>query len=64
MADRLPYKVECRRPESAFAHLIAAFDCQPAAEGYAGVCALRNMTFTYRVKRGRRILREFKPNEA
>ena len=62
MANQLPYKVECKRPEMAYAELIAAFDCQRAAEAYAGECALANMAFTYRVKRGRRVLQEFRPN--
>lgn len=54
----LPYKVECRWPAKAYYDLVAAFDCESAATGYAGECALNHPTFFYRVKRGRTIVSE------
>jgi hypothetical protein len=56
----LPYKVECKSSRP-FYELIAAFDCQQAAEGYAGECALVNLAHSYEVKRGRKVLRHFGP---
>lgn len=57
----LAYKVEHKSPDRSFYSLIAAFDCQRAAEGYAGECALSNPEHCYRVKKGRTVLGEFKP---
>lgn len=54
----LLYKVECR-----FTHYfeaIAAFDCQPAAVAYALQCSEAAFKgVAYRVKKGRRVLRDF-----
>ena len=61
MANALPYKIECRSTRPYF-ELIAAFDIQHAAEAYAEQCAIVNLDFTYRVKLGRRVLREFRPD--
>lgn len=54
----LLYKVECK--SLAFFETIAAFDCQPAAEAYASRCSEAAFKgVAYRVKRGRRVLRDF-----
>lgn len=52
----LPYKVECKSTY-AFYELIAAFDCDKAAEAYAVQCAAANPRYDYRVVKGRRIIR-------
>lgn len=58
MARTLPYKIECKSSYPFF-ELIAAFDCEPVALGYASQCQTANPGFTYRVKRGSKVLREF-----
>jgi hypothetical protein len=59
----LPYRVECKAAPRPYYELIAAFDCQQAAEAYAGECALANMALDYRVKKGKLLLRQYGPNE-
>lgn len=59
--NSLPYKVECKSSYPFF-ELIAAFNVEPAATGYAGECALANADtlYEYRVKHGQRIVAEWK----
>ena len=59
--SKLPYKVECKSTYPFF-ELIAAFNVEQAAVGYAGECALANAdtAYEYRVKCGRRIVQEWK----
>lgn len=48
MSTKLPYIVECRfgRP---FFEVIAAFNCESAAKGYATDCQVANEALDYRV---------------
>lgn len=59
---KLPYRVECKSSYP-FYELIAAFDCENAAVGYAGECALTNLKYSYRVKRGRAVVQHFGPKD-
>jgi hypothetical protein len=59
----LPYKVECKSSYP-FYELIAAFDCQAAAIGYASQCGAANSDFAYRVMKGRRVQFEAGKREA
>lgn len=58
----LPYKIECKST-LAFYETIAAFNCERAALAYAGECALTNMNFSYRVKRGRKTIQQYGPEQ-
>lgn len=55
---RLPYKLECKRPDQAFSDTIAAFDVAIAATAYMEECAAVNPGFLYRVMKGRKLIRE------
>lgn len=59
----LPYKVECKPAGQAYYSVIAAFDCERPATGYAGDCALANLANQYRVKKGKLLLGQFGPDE-
>lgn len=63
MATTLPFKVECKAAPRPYYDAIAAFDCQQAAEGYAGECALANPDKFYCVKKGKLLLRQFGPED-
>lgn len=55
MPNKLPYKVECRSTQSFF-ELIAAFNCESAAMGYAKGCLESNSEFEYRVLKNRKVI--------
>jgi hypothetical protein len=57
---KLTYKVECKSTY-VFFELIAAFNCESAAVGYAGECAESNPSFHYRVMKGRRVVLGYGP---
>lgn len=52
---KLPYRVECKSSYPFF-EVIAAFDCEGPARGYARDCAATNPKFEYRVKKGTKVL--------
>lgn len=58
----LPYRVECKSTY-VFFELIAAFNIQSAAESYAEGCAADRPKFTYRVKKGKLLIRQWGPSE-
>lgn len=63
MATTLPFKVECKAAPRPYYEVIAAFDCQRAAEAYAGECAFTNRDKNYRVKRGKLLLLQLGPED-
>ena len=61
MATKLPYRVDCKSTYPFF-EPIAAFNCEPAAQGYARDCSATNPDLKYRV-RGPKVLTYFGPEE-
>lgn len=60
MREKLPFRVDVRGPSDNFAEDMSAFNVEAAAISYASLCAHNRPGFVYRVRRGSKILHEYK----